>query len=147
MNILFFLIPKTDVCYAEINWSLRQVAEKMVAKDLTAIPVLNKEGQYLFTVSEGDLFRYIKLQANLNYKEAEATPISILPHEREVLPIRFDAQMKDLVLLAGNQNFIPVIDDKSVFLGIITRQTIIHYLHDKLKDVPDPKIPEHLRTK
>ncbi|HBS02460.1 MAG TPA: CBS domain-containing protein [Firmicutes bacterium] len=145
MNILFFLIPKSQVCYGEASWSLRQIAEKMVAYDLTAIPVLNHEGQYVFTISEGDLFRFIKLKANLNYKEAESTPISELPHERQVRSIRFDAEMKDLVLLAGSQNFVPVVDGQGVFMGIITRQTIIRYLNDKIKDIPDPKIPDNLR--
>ncbi len=145
MNILFFLIPKSQVCYGEASWSLRQIAEKMVANDLTAIPVLNHEGQYVFTISEGDLFRFIKLKANLNYKEAESTPISELPHERQVSSIRFDAEMKDLVLLAGSQNFVPVVDGQGVFMGIITRQTIIRYLNDKIKDIPDPKIPDNLR--
>ena len=139
------MIPKSEVCYAEEHWSLRQVAEKMIANDLTSIPILNQEGKYVGTISEGDLFRFIKLKANLNYKEAESTPISCLKHERAVEPIRFDAQMKDLVGLAGNQNFVPVLDAKGTFIGIITRKAIIGYLDEKLKNVPDEKFPEHLR--
>lgn len=103
MNILFFMIPKSSVCYAEDHWSLRQVAEKMIANDLTSIPVLSQDGKYVGAISEGDLFRFIKLKANMNYKEAESTPISSLHHEREVEPIRFDAEMKDLVRLAGDR--------------------------------------------
>ncbi len=144
MNILFFLIPKSQVCYGLVSWSVRQIAEKMIANDLTAIPVLNQEGQYLYTISEGDLFRFIKLKADLNYKEAEKTPISELPHEREVKAIRFDAQMKDLVVLAGSQNFVPVTDDSGIFIGIITRQAILRYLNEKLDRIPDPKIPDNL---
>lgn len=145
MNILFFMIPKSQVCYAEDHWSLRQVAEKMIANDLTSIPVLDQEGKYVSTISEGDLFRFIKLKANMNYKEAETTPISTLKHERAVEPIRFDAQMKDLVGLAGKQNFVPVLDAKGIFIGIITRKAIIGYLDEKLKNIPDEKFPEHLR--
>ncbi len=145
MNILFFMIPKSQVCYAEDHWSLRQVAEKMIANDLTSVPVLDQDGKYVGTISEGDLFRFIKLKANMNYKEAESTPISILKHERAVEPIRFDAQMKDLVGLAGKQNFVPVLDANGIFIGIITRKAIIGYLDEKLKNIPDEKFPEHLR--
>ena len=139
------MIPKSEVCYAEEQWSLRQVAEKMIANDLTSIPVLNSEGKYVATISEGDLFRFIKRKANLNYKEAESTPISILKHERAVKPIRFDAQMKDLVGLAAKQNFVPVLDANGIFIGIVTRKAIISYLDEKLKNIPDEKLPEHLR--
>lgn len=139
------MIPKSEVCYAEEQWSLRQVAEKMIANDLTSIPVLNSEGKYVATISEGDLFRFIKRKANLNYKEAESTPISILKHERAVKPIRFDAQMKDLVGLAAKQNFVPVLDANGIFIGIVTRKAIISYLDEKLKNIPDEKFPEHLR--
>lgn len=145
MNILFFMIPKAEVCYAEAEWSLRQVAEKMIANDLTSIPLLNAKGQYEGTISEGDLFRFIKQKANLNYKEAESTPIRELSHERKVEPIRFDAQMKDVVKLAGQQNFVPVLGDNDLFMGIITRKAIINYLDEKLKNIPDNLFPEHLR--
>lgn len=139
------MIPKSQVCYAEDHWSLRQVAEKMIANDLTSIPVLSRDGKYVGTISEGDLFRFIKLKANMNYKEAESTPIRSLHHEREVEPIRFDAEMKDLVGLAGKQNFVPVLDEKNILMGIVTRKAIIGYLNEKLRDIPDDKFPEHLR--
>jgi CBS domain-containing protein len=145
MNILFFMIPKSQVCFAEAHWSLRQVAEKMIANDFTALPIINAEGQYVGAISEGDLFRFIKLKANLNYKEAENTPISSIRHERDVKPIRFDAEMKDLVCLAGKQNFVPVLDENGIFMGIITRQAIIGYLDEKLKSIPDSKFPKSLR--
>lgn len=145
MNILFFMIPKSQVCYAEEHWSLRQVAEKMIANDLTSIPVLNRDGKYVGAISEGDMFRFIKLKANMNYKQAESTPISSLRHEREVEPIRFDAEMKDLVRLAGKQNFVPVLDENGILMGIVTRKAIIGYLDEKLKNIPDEKFPEHLR--
>ena len=145
MNILFFMIPKSQVCYAESHWSLRQVAEKMVANDLTSIPLLDQDGKYVGAISEGDLFRFIKQKAHMNYKEAESTPISTLKHERAVEPIRFDAEMKDLVRLAGKQNFVPVLDEAGVLMGIVTRKAIIGYLEEKLRNIPDDKFPEHLR--
>ncbi len=139
------MIPKSEVCYAEDHWSLRQVAEKMIANDLTSIPLLNRDGKYVGTISEGDLFRFIKLKANMNYKEAETMPIADLKHERKVEPIRFDAEMRDLVGLAAKQNFVPVLDANGVFIGIVTRKAIISYMDEKLRNIPDEKFPEHLR--
>ena len=60
MNILFFLTPKSDVAYVFNDDTLRQVLEKIEYHKYTAIPMLNKTGKYVGTVTEGDLLRYIK---------------------------------------------------------------------------------------
>ena len=38
------------------------------------------------------------------------------------------SDMEDLMSKAVNQNFVPVVDDKDIFIGIITRKDIIQYL-------------------
>ena len=40
-------------------------------------------------------------------------------------------QMEDLLAKAINQNFVPVLDDKGSFIGIVTRKDIIRYLAKK----------------
>jgi CBS domain-containing protein len=39
--------------------------------------------------------------------------------------------MEELFEKATNQNFVPVVDDNNVFIGIITRKDIILYLANK----------------
>ena len=39
--------------------------------------------------------------------------------------------MDQLVEAAMNQNFVPVVDDRGVFIGIVRRQAIIKYCYDK----------------
>lgn len=46
--------------------------------------------------------------------------------------VRINSDMKDLISLAVNQNFVPVIDDKNVFIGIIKRSDIINYCYRQL---------------
>ena len=71
MNILFFLIPKSQVAYVEEDFTVRQVTEKLQNRGYSAIPILNKEGKYLDTISVGDLFWYLKTATGMNYKAAE----------------------------------------------------------------------------
>lgn len=33
-----------------------------------------------------------------------------------------------------NQNFVPVVDDNGIFIGIITRKSIIEYFYNKYKE-------------
>ena len=133
MNILFFLIPKSQVAYAEEDFTVRQTTEKLQNRGYSAIPILSKDGKYVATVSEGDLFWYIKERADMNYKKAENINITEVPLRREVKAIRFDARMEDLLNLALTQNFVPVLDDSGVFMGIVTRKAIIEYFVDNDK--------------
>ena len=39
--------------------------------------------------------------------------------------------MEDLVSVAAEQNFVPVIDDKNAFIGIVTRSRILRYCQEQ----------------
>ena len=135
MNILFFLTPKSDVAYIFEDETLRQTVEKMEHRKFSCIPILNKEGQYTGTISEGDLLWGIKL-LNINstdLKEMENVSIMAIPRRATYKPVHADADMEDLLDRAINQNYVPVVDDKGSFIGIITRKEIIKYCYKEIK--------------
>ena len=45
-----------------------------------------------------------------------------------------NCEIEDLVLTSMNQNFVPVIDDNQIFIGIITRKDIIEYCYNRFKE-------------
>ncbi len=42
-------------------------------------------------------------------------------------PVNVMADMDELLSLAVTQNFVPVVDDRGMFIGIVTRQDIMRY--------------------
>lgn len=56
-----------------------------------------------------------------------------IPRQRINTPVRIDAEIEDLLSLAIIQNFVPVMDDSHIFIGIIRRREIIEYFSQKLK--------------
>ena len=135
MNILFFLTPKSDEAYIFEDETLRQTDEKMEHRKFSCIPILNKEGKYTGTISEGDLLWGIKL-LNINstdLKEMENVSIMAIPRRATYKPVHADADMEDLLDRAINQNYVPVVDDKGSFIGIITRKEIIKYCYKEMK--------------
>lgn len=137
MNIMFFLTPKSEVACVYDYFTLRQALEKMEYHRYTAIPILDREGRYVGTLTEGDLLWALKNEYSLNLKAAERVRITDVPRRLDNAPIRVDEKMEDLVSKAMNQNFVPVIDDKESFIGIITRKDIIQYLYKRVTDVSD----------
>lgn len=130
MNILFFLKPKSEVAYLYEEYSLRQTLEKMEYHRYSAIPIIDKDGCYVGTLTEGDLLRFIKDKAKLDLQKAENIPLSAIPRRWYNDPVNVNCDMEDLLMTSMNQNFIPVIDDDGTFIGIITRKDIIQYFYN-----------------
>lgn len=131
-NILFFLTPKATCAYVYDNYSIRQALEKMEAAGYAALPILNRRGEYRGTLTEGDLLWGLKNLCYMDMRQAESRRIMELPRKKDNISVRVTASMKDLVEHASTQNFVPVVDDKDTFIGIITRRSIIRYCMTKL---------------
>lgn len=134
MNILFFLNPKAETAYVYDYCTLRQVLETMEYHKYSCIPMLNREGEYVGTITEGDLLWGIKSRTSLNIKEAEKIFITDFPRRADYEAVDADCDMEDLIQKAMNQNFVPVVDDQKKFIGIITRKSIIDYCYKRLKE-------------
>ena len=133
MNIAFILLPKQEVVYLSINGTMRQALEKMEYHRYTAIPLIDEEGKYAGTLTEGDMLWKLKRTPGLSLSDANSIPLNETPRQMHNEPVRIDAQIEDLLALAAKQNFVPVVDDHDVFIGIVRRSEIINYCIDLLK--------------
>ena len=139
MNVLFYLTPKCDCAYIEDDDTLRQALEKMENRRYSAIPMLNRDGRYVGTLTEGDLLWGIKNKYGLDLREAEQTPITAIERRRDYIPISVRSDMEDLVRIALNQNFVPVLDDEGKFIGIVTRKDIMKFFSDSMSKLTKQK--------
>ncbi len=129
MNILFFLRPKSEVAFIEDYFTLRQALEKMEYHKYSAIPILNSEGEYFGTITEGDILWYTKDKKHMNIQISEEISILDIPRRVDYTPVVATSNIEQLISRAMNQNFVPVIDDCNKFIGIITRKDIIEYCY------------------
>lgn len=138
MNIASFLIPKSETSFLYEDYTLRQGLEKMRHRGYTAIPVVTKEDKYVGTVSEGDFLWYLIDVQNdelhkVNIKSVEDIIIKDVLRVDKNPPVPITATIEELLTKSMNQNFIPVIDDRDYFIGIITRTDIIKYFYNRKK--------------
>ena len=131
-NILFFLTPKAMCAFVRDDYTIRQALEKMESAGYAALPILNRHGQYRGTITEGDLLWALKNLCYMDIRQAEARRIMEISRRKDHVPVRVTTDMKDLVQRASSQNFVPVVDDKDAFIGIIKRSDIIKYCYQKL---------------
>jgi len=131
-NILFFLTPKAMCSFVYDDFTVRQALEKMEASGFAALPILNKRGEYRGTLTEGDLLWALKNLCYLDMRQAEARKIMEITRKKDNIPVRVTENMHDLVQRASTQNFVPVVDDKDAFIGIVTRGAIMKYCKQEL---------------
>lgn len=127
MNIAFFLTPKNEVICENEDSTMRQVMEKMEYHGYTAIPIIDREGKYVETLTEGDLLWQLKNTHDLNFKNTESIKVKDIAKRIIHKSVSITSNIESLISLAVSQNFVPVTDDNGTFIGIIKRSDIINY--------------------
>ena len=124
MNIAKMMIPKACTVCLQADDSVRQGLELLRNHGYTAIPLISRDDRYVGTLSEGDLLWHL-VENPENYGVA---PVGDIMRGRPNHPVAIAATIDQLIHRAENQNFVPVVDDRGTFIGIVTRKDIIlHY--------------------
>ena len=128
MNVITLLTPKAQVAYLYDDFTIRQGLEKIRSRGYTAIPVLARDGTYVGSVTEGDFLWNILDHKTTDLQALEQKPLKTLIRAEFTPPVSVRVTMEDLLERAMQQSFVPVVDDRGAFIGIVTRQTVIRKL-------------------
>ena len=137
MNIAFFTRPKQEITYLYSDFTVRQALEKMHNSAYMAVPVLDREGHYIATISEGDLLWFIvkgeggepHTMAIENLEQFKLTDVGLNTHKNQ--PVSISSSIEDLIIRSMETNFVPITDDRGIFIGIVTRRSIIKHYYEK----------------
>ena len=130
-NVLFLLTPKNQVACLVETMNVRQALEKMKAHGYRVIPLIGSNGEYIGTISEGDLLWYIEKNGSFDYRKMEDTKITALLRKDNTPAVKVDAGIEEIVENIVNHNFVPVVDDRNVLMGIVTRRRVLQELLKK----------------
>ncbi|MDR0943140.1 MAG: CBS domain-containing protein [Ruminococcus sp.] len=129
MNILFLLQPKSEVALLSDTSSVGDAIKAFAEFRFSAIPVTNADGEYFGTVTATDFLSFVLSGDSFDDKKVG----EILDRSKNP-PVRITAKLDDLLELVMDQNFVPVVDDRNCFMGIVTRKRIMrYYYYDRLK--------------
>ncbi|HBP25937.1 MAG TPA: CBS domain-containing protein [Acholeplasmatales bacterium] len=129
MNILAFIKPKNDVVFVYDDFTIKEVMDKLEKYRFAAIPILNRDGNYVGTLTEGDLLWKLK-ESGLSLEEVQRESVALIKRNRDNAPINMNAQMDELIGKATDENFVPIVDDHNLFIGIVTRKAILNYFFE-----------------
>ena len=134
MNILFFLTPKREVAYVSADDTLRQALEKMEHHGYAAVPLLSADGKYIGTITDGDVLWGLKRMNFPSLRKMEDIPVMELKRAHDNKPVHVNEDIEGLLEKVTVQNFVPVVDDECVFIGIVTRRDVIHQLAEEHRE-------------
>ena len=137
MNISFFLLPKSEVVFVQKDDTVGQALKRLHKRRYQTVPLIDKDGKYVGTVSEGDFLWNLIVVYQTDIDVMKETKVDELALTRSYRAVRIDADISELAHYILDQNFVPVVDDRDVFIGIITRKKILKVLLEKKKGMQD----------
>ena len=128
MNILRFMIPKSLVEYINTSSTVRQALEKMRYHRYVAIPVLDEEGIYAGTLRNDDIFKYFLENGTFDSRAAERDSVMSILDKGYSKPLYHNASIHELIENVKEHNFVPIVDDRGCFIGMILRRDVLNFL-------------------
>lgn len=138
MNIAFFLLPKSEIVSVSPDVTVRQILERMEYHRYTAIPVITNEGKYAGTVTEGDLLWHMKNHKEITFENSHRFSLKDVKCNKQIYTVQINSEMSDLLKLVRTQNFVPVVDDSEIFIGIVRRSAVIDHFSYLLTRTESP---------
>ena len=127
-----FMTPFSKLIYAKNGVTLKEANDIIWEHKLNSLPIIDDERRLVSFVFRKD------------YESHKENPLELLDKDKryvvgagintrdyqERVPalVNAGADINEILSTATKQNFVPVVDDRNVFIGIITRKTIIQYL-------------------
>lgn len=133
MNILFFLTPKSDVAYIYNDYTIGKALQTFQTYRYSAIPMIDHEGKYVGTITEGDFLWGMYEGDQITSENLHKKKVSELPLKVQHKAVSINERMEDMMAIAKDQNFVPVVDDQGVFIGIVTRKEILQYCYGEIE--------------
>ena len=124
-NTIELLTPKSKTFYLDKKATIRQALEKFDFHKFSVVSVIDEQGHFVSTISEGDILRFIKNECHFDIHVAENITIDKVNRYRPYVAINIAAPKEEIFSLSLSQNFVPVVDDRGIFIGIITRSSIL----------------------
>ena len=143
MNVITLLTPKAQVAYLYDDFTIRQGLEKLRIHGYTAIPVLERDGTYVGSVSEGDFLWSLLDNGDNSLRAQEKLPLRSILRKDFHPAVSVRVTMEELLEQAMHQSFIPVVDDRDCLCGIVTRRRIMTAMMVERNFVPPVIEPQH----
>ena len=136
MNIAYFLTPRQDVVSVYDDNTLRKGLEIMRSSGYSFMPVTSRDNIYAGVVGVSDFLWYLIPEDSDEYGNVPVRPIDG-GYIRDIMDrtsypaVSVTASIEELMDRIMEHNFVPVVDGRNSFMGIITRHSVMEYFRKR----------------
>ena len=134
MNTAMLLKPKSMVAYIYGDLSAEEGLKEFIDHGFTAVPVIDRDGMYIGVVSERDFLYRILDKKNVEAINEDDLTVAELADCSRFESVTIDADIETLFNRIIEQNFVPVVDSRGMFSGIVTRKDVLMHMKHRLTD-------------
>lgn len=114
----------------------------LVSNGLSRVPVITKDKLYVGTISMADIASFQR-EEGLSERQLATSDIALMTSSK-LATVRPDADLTEIMHKLVDAAFLPVVEESGLFVGIITRKTILKALNSLLHDFSNEySITEH----
>ena len=135
MNVFQLLTTKNESLYLNEMEGLASAMDQLRISGYTAVPVIREDGSYAGTVSEGD-FLWAFLDGKDEDAKGQALPLKSIIRAEKNPAVKINVELSQLFAAVLNQNFVPVVDDRNMFIGIVTRKRVMEFFLECFREFP-----------
>ncbi len=128
MNVALLLTPISLVDTIVTRASVQEAIAAFSEHRFTAVPVVDPQGRYVGTLTEGDLLRWLLADPLAAPERGRVEQVELRVENKAVDVL---ATLEAVLERANEQNFVPVVDSRGVLMGIVTRRTVLDHLRAK----------------
>lgn len=128
MNLSFYLLPKSEVAYVNRTDTVDKAIKVIRKSGFQSVPVINAKGEYVSVISAGDFLMNLTEDYHCDLELMKRLKVESMRIKRPYHAVSIDEDISEVYEYIVSQNFIPVVDGRDVFIGIITRREILQAL-------------------
>jgi CBS domain-containing protein len=125
MNIIRYMQRKNDHSFLYDDSTVQQALDFLRDYDFNAVPVIDKTGRYLGTISESDILWHIVDCGGCEGSGKDR--IRSFLRKSTVPALAITASDDEIRRAALRCDFVPIVDDRGMFVGIVSDKSINQY--------------------
>jgi CBS domain-containing protein len=132
-EIRHLIISKDSIVTVHPDWTLERALLRLTRSGYSSVPVINSENQVEGLISKTLILDFMSENQNINYNDLPLFQVHQAMN-KNYMGIWENTPLSFALELMIDRSYVPIIDQKNMFVGILTRQAvlseILHYLSE-----------------
>lgn len=126
-EIRTLILPKEKIITVDPNWTLERAMLKLIRSGYTSVPVINADNQVEGLIDKTLILDFMSENQNIKYNDLPKFYV-YQAMNKNYMGIWANTPLSFALELMIERSYVPIIDEKNTFIGILTRQSVLQLI-------------------